>query len=296
MLGNGNGFKFGPGGNNTLRRCISYNNKKPATAAGGRGFTSNGGAGSLIEFCTSYRNDEYEFLNSGGFSNTYRNNIAVGSPNAMKGSIETYNSWNLVIIDPGFISTDPASADYLSLKSNSSCIDAASNGTDLGALQYGERMINLISGELSVVQPLVLNAIGNKSVNEGQLITFTISATGSDVEALSYSASNLPSGATFNTQTKTFSWKPLYNQAGIYSVNFTVSGGEQTDSEMITITVIQLYEDWDVNGDDATNTLDLILVGQSFGQVGLNGWIQADVNEDGNISVLDIIIIVQHFD
>jgi aspartyl/asparaginyl beta-hydroxylase (cupin superfamily) len=84
----------------------------------------------------------------------------------------------------------------------------------------------------------VLAAIGNKSVNEGATLNFTLSATDADGNTLTYSASNLPSGATFTPSTRTFSWTPTYDQAGSYTaVLFTVSDGTATDSESITITV-----------------------------------------------------------
>ncbi len=84
----------------------------------------------------------------------------------------------------------------------------------------------------------VLSAIGNKSVNESQLLTFNISATDADGDALTYSASNLPSGASFNATTRVFSWTPNYTQAGNYTgVHFEVTDGSLTASENITITV-----------------------------------------------------------
>jgi hypothetical protein len=140
MLGNGNGFKFGPGGYNTLRRCVSYHNKKPTTVAGGRGFTANGGIGSLVEFCTSYMNDEYEFLNPQSLFNTYRNNIAVGAPNGgMAGSaVHDHNTWNLGITNPKFVSINLTSPDFLKLNADSPCIGVSSDNTDLGAYQYSE--------------------------------------------------------------------------------------------------------------------------------------------------------------
>ena len=70
--------------------------------------------------------------------------------------------------------------------------------------------------------------------------------------------------------------------------------GELTDSEDVTITVVQLYEDWDSNGDGAANVLDMVLVGQHWGEAGLTGWIREDTNEDGTVNVLDMIIIGQN--
>lgn len=51
----------------------------------------------------------------------------------------------------------------------------------------------------------------------------------------------------------------------------------------------------DVNGDGHVNALDLVLVGQHFGETGLPGWIPEDVNVDGSVDVLDIILIFQNW-
>lgn len=46
---------------------------------------------------------------------------------------------------------------------------------------------------------------------------------------------------------------------------------------------------WDVNGDGFVNVLDMILVCQHFGETGTPGWIPEDVNRDGVISVRDML-------
>ena len=95
----------------------------------------------------------------------------------------------------------------------------------------------------------------------GERFTFTLSATDPDNNPLIYSASNLPPGATFDPQTRTFSWTPGYDQAGIYSnVHFEVSDGEFTDSEDITITVINVDRPpvLDFIGDKLANEEELI--------------------------------------
>jgi len=140
----------------------------------------------------------------------------------------------------------------------------------------------------------IADAIGDKSVNEGEFLEYTISATDPDGDPLTYSVSNLPSGASFDPNNQTFSWAPRYDQAGVYSVHFEVYDGQLTDSEDVTITVVQLYEDWDINGDGAADVLDMVLVGQHWGEVGLTGWIREDANEDGTVNVLDMIIIGQN--
>jgi hypothetical protein len=64
--------------------------------------------------------------------------------------------------------------------------------------------------------PPVLGTIGSKSVNEGGLLTFTVSASDPDGDGLTFSASNLPTGANFNPSSHVFSWTPDYDDAGGY--------------------------------------------------------------------------------
>lgn len=129
----------------------------------------------------------------------------------------------------------------------------------------------------------------------GDNITIVASAVDPEGDQLTYSSSSLPDGATFDPDTATFSWTPRYDQAGIYVIRFEVSDGYLSDYEDVTITVVQLYEDWDVNGDGKANVLDLVAVGQHWNETGLTGWIIEDANEDGAIDVLDLVVIAQHW-
>ncbi|HBU09093.1 MAG TPA: hypothetical protein DEA99_08010, partial [Candidatus Omnitrophica bacterium] len=53
---------------------------------------------------------------------------------------------------------------------------------------------------------------------------------------LTYSASNLPSGATFNTKTRVFKWTPKRSQKGKYTAIFKVTDANSaSDSETVTI-------------------------------------------------------------
>jgi hypothetical protein len=155
--------------------------------------------------------------------------------------------------------------------------------------------ISVVNGQVTINQPPILDAIGGQSTNEGQSLEFTATATDPDGDPLTFSAYNLPDGASFDAVTGIFSWTPRYDQAGVYVVRFEVTDGELSDFEDVTITVIQLCEDWDVNGDTMANTLDMILVGQHWDETGLTGWIREDVNEDGAVSVLDMIVIGQNW-
>src|SRR2546422_9068430 len=65
-----------------------------------------------------------------------------------------------------------------------------------------------------------------------------MSASDADLDALTYSASGLPAGATFDAATKTFNWTPSFTQAGTYpGVTFTGTDGTAPVSETITIAI-----------------------------------------------------------
>ena len=53
---------------------------------------------------------------------------------------------------------------------------------------------------------------------------------------------------------------------------------------------IVVESDYDLNGDGIVNILDLVLVGQNFGQAHP----QADVNNDGVVNIFDLITVAQH--
>ena len=87
---------------------------------------------------------------------------------------------------------------------------------------------------------LFLNPIGNKTVQATKLLTITVTASDPDGDILTYSASGLPTGATFDPATHTFQWQPTTKQTGSYQVTFTVTDNEEPPeiaSETITITV-----------------------------------------------------------
>ncbi len=86
--------------------------------------------------------------------------------------------------------------------------------------------------------PPVLDPIGGQSVNEGQVLMFMISASDANSDPLTYTASNLPPGATFSTNTITpqFTWAPA-GPAGVYTSRFTVADGFTNDFEDVVITV-----------------------------------------------------------
>jgi hypothetical protein len=135
---------------------------------------------------------------------------------------------------------------------NSDTVVANISG-DGGFVVFYSYATNLVSGDTNNKRdvfiayntlynhPPVLASIGNQSVTEGDLLSFTLQATDPNGDDLAFSASNLPEGASFNSSSNTFSWVPSYIQAGNYTdVEFTVTDNGnplQLDVEIINITV-----------------------------------------------------------
>jgi len=95
--------------------------------------------------------------------------------------------------------------------------------------------------EIITNNPPVLDLIGDKIVDEGQLLEFTLGWTDPDGHGVSCEASNLPLGAVFNDVACTFSWTPGIDQSGIYlDVLFNITDDgvpPMSDFELIDITV-----------------------------------------------------------
>ena len=95
-----------------------------------------------------------------------------------------------------------------------------------------------------VIRPATIS-IPNKSVNEDQTLSFDLDSYINNPDSINliYGASGLPEGATLNTGTGYFSWKPDYTQGGTYEVTFSISGQSTSDSDTLIITVVDIQRD-----------------------------------------------------
>jgi alpha-tubulin suppressor-like RCC1 family protein len=89
----------------------------------------------------------------------------------------------------------------------------------------------------NVDRPPLLTSPGDKSVDETQLLTFTLSATDPDLDSITYSMTPTLQGVTLNSTSGLFSWTPTYEQSGIYPVTFTATANALSNSKKINITV-----------------------------------------------------------
>ncbi|WP_406700940.1 putative Ig domain-containing protein [Singulisphaera sp. Ch08] len=153
-----------------------------------------------------------------------------------------------VHINASTLATPPGGTKYLLVVA-----DPPSNSKPSGEVAESNENNNILFTTITVAEvnhaPL-LGAIGNRVVNEGSLLPFTIVGSDPDTgpgakNVLTYSASGLPAGATLDSSTGAFAWTPTEAQDGSYSVTFTVTDNGTpalSASETITITVAEVNQ------------------------------------------------------
>ncbi|PIS40808.1 MAG: hypothetical protein COT26_01320, partial [Candidatus Kerfeldbacteria bacterium CG08_land_8_20_14_0_20_43_14] len=147
---------------------------------------------------------------------------------------------------------------------------------------------------VAVDEPIVLLSIGDKLVYRGSALTFEIMALAPQGVIITYSASNLPPGATFDPATRTFSWIPATGQLGTYQVTFTATDGMGGyDSETIQITVNICG---DANADGKVNMLDITYIANYLYKHGPapKPLLSADVDGGGFVNSLDSTYLINY--
>jgi hypothetical protein len=155
---------------------------------------------------------------------------------------------------------------------------AVKTGDELGNTSW---LSNVVSGTTTTGgnHAPVMGPIGDQSVFETQELKLVVSATDADGDPLVYSATRIPTGASFDSATRTFSWTPMTTQSGTYRVTFQVSDGQVTVSQTITTTVNECNQPPIANaGPDQTVTDS---EGNGSEQVALNG--SGSTDPDGTI-------------
>jgi len=91
--------------------------------------------------------------------------------------------------------------------------------------------------------PLTLDPIGDKSINENEALTFTASASNDEGDPVGFSLTGAPVGAAIDPVTGGFSWTPTEAQGpGSYALNVNTVSGDLSKSEEIIITVNEVNQ------------------------------------------------------
>ncbi|HRZ13815.1 MAG TPA: hypothetical protein P5567_15335 [Kiritimatiellia bacterium] len=101
-----------------------------------------------------------------------------------------------------------------------------------------EETITITVSPAGAQSPPALNAIGAKSVGVGSNLQFNVTATPTDGDTVTLTASNLPAGAAFfpTNEAASFLWTNA-SPTGTYSVTFNAADNDGSDAEAVTITV-----------------------------------------------------------
>jgi hypothetical protein len=122
----------------------------------------------------------------------------------------------------------------------------------------------------------VLTAIGDQSLNESETLTITLSATDPDGDALTYGTN-----ATFGSiADNVFTWITAFEDSGTYYVKFEVSDGTLSNTETVTITVVN---DNNPEINSVADSPDPVLQGENIN-------ITANVTDDFGIDSVWVLI------
>jgi pimeloyl-ACP methyl ester carboxylesterase len=99
----------------------------------------------------------------------------------------------------------------------------------------GNKLI-ITPADTQVNYPPSFEIVPDKAISSVEQIQFSIHATDPNGDPLEYSASNLPTGAMFNTDNQVFTWMPSENQGGVYNIGFHVSDGTYSDDINVRLT------------------------------------------------------------
>ena len=164
---------------------------------------------------------------------------------------------------------------------------------------------NVIVGDING-NPISVNIVNGQVINSppsittSSLPTWTVGVAYSQTLAVtggtgpytwSIASGTLPTGLSLSSG-GVISGTPT-TAGGPTSITFRVTDSTTaTASKALSVTVVYA---WDINMDGAINVLDMVLAGQHFDETGTAGWIREDVNTDGAINVLDLIVVGQHW-
>jgi hypothetical protein len=156
----------------------------------------------------------------------------------------TIPSFNSSALPTGATFTDngdgTASFDWTPDFTQSGSYDITFRATD--GLATDSEVVTITVNDAGNQDP-ILATIGPQGANEGDLLSFPVSATDPDGTIPALSSSTLPTGAIFTDNgngTASFDWTPDFSQSGSYNVTFYATDGLASDSEEVLITINEL--------------------------------------------------------
>jgi len=150
------------------------------------------------------------------------------------------NPWFLRVLEKGFVNTEGVVDSFSVTVFNGllSTVYASPNPSTPTVEGHATAFWIPLDPATSLNHSPVIDPIAPKTLYEGVPLNFTVSASDPDGQALTYSATGLPLGASFDAGAHAFSWTPSYVQAGTYDVTFRATDTMAAfDEETVHITV-----------------------------------------------------------
>ena len=296
IYGNGRGFRVDEYRSETYNFSFTNNTLYNNDSAGGVIYITSTPAD--LTNCVIRNNIIYSLT-----SGIYAIHLA-GDPSSINITIDHnlfYNSrgsWNsLNILGTSYLTGNPLLVDpttNFALQSSSPAIGAGSP-IDAPTTDYiGTARANLCcigAYEYQTGPSITTVSLPNGTI--GLVYSQTLAATGGTAPYTWTVASGMLTTGLSMSSTGVISGTPT-TAGGPTSVTFQVTDiNNATTTKSLSITTV--YAAWDVNGDGSVNVLDMILIVQDFGETGTPGWIREDVKDDGVVNILDLIIVGQHW-
>ncbi len=136
-----------------------------------------------------------------------------------------------------------------------------------------------------------LNPISPQFIKEGDLINIKITGSDPDDDPLTYSASGLPVGASFDQNTQMFRWPANYGQAGHYSITFNVVDSKglvavpQTMSIDVAIVSPTVLLTLNTNSTSPAALFSLTVSGSTPAKLSSLYWVVVDKNNPSNTNI-----------
>ncbi|WP_340817879.1 right-handed parallel beta-helix repeat-containing protein [Methanolobus sp. WCC4] len=172
---------------------------------------------------------EGNLFTQGGLSTTFE----YGSIDNTLGVLTDVYS---AIVDSGTVSVPGTMATItMNAGTDSGILDLSLGNVVLSDASSNPAGYTVTSTSVLIDTAPVFPTISAQSVEEGLTLGFDISATDAEGDALTYTSTSIPSGASLSAQT--FSWTPADGDAGSYTAVFEVTDGYLTDTLTVPITV-----------------------------------------------------------
>ncbi len=147
-----------------------------------------------------------------------------------------------------FTSTLPTGADFVDNPDTTGTFSWTPTFDQAGSYPvtfYATDGIDTVFEEITITvndvnRPPELTPIGDQEVFESNALSFLVNAIDDDGDPITLSTSALPGTATFvdsGNGVGLFDWTPYYTDAGVYTVTFYADDSHDIDSEVVTITV-----------------------------------------------------------